>query len=175
MKQREIFKPLFASIVFALIVGGAIPYFGTTAVTVHATTCTDGVDNDEDGRIDYYGTTMAEPDPACVTKDSEEIKDDVKSTIIPCTDKCTFRDVFLLLNNIIDFIIKTLLMPVIVLMIMYTGFQYLMARGNPGQHAKLLSLIKHIIGGIVLILCAWLIVRVLMTTLGYSDGLLFFQ
>lgn len=175
MKQREIFKPLLSSILLAFIVVGATPFLNSTASRVHATTCTDGVDNDEDGRIDYYGTPTAEPDPSCVTKDNEEVRDDVKSTIIPCTDKCTFRDVFLLLNKIIDFIIKTLLMPVIVLMIMYTGFQYLMARGNPGQHAKLLSLIKHIIGGVVLILCAWLIVRVLMTMLGYSDGLLFFQ
>ncbi len=50
-----------------------------------------------------------------------------------------------------------------------------MARRSPRHHAKLLSLIKHIIGGVALILCAWLIVRVIMTTLGYSEGLLFFE
>lgn len=175
MKQPEIFKPLLASILLALLIVGAAPFFTTSNSRVYATTCNDSKDNDGDGKIDYYGTATAEPDPSCLTVESEELKDDVKSTIIPCTDKCGLSDVFKLINNIISFVIKTLLLPVIVLMIMYTGFQYLLARGNPGQHAKLLSLIKHIIGGVVLILCAWLIVRVIMTTLGYSDGLLFFE
>ncbi|HEY0979917.1 MAG TPA: pilin [Candidatus Paceibacterota bacterium] len=176
MKQREIYKPLLASILLAFVIVGATPFLNVIATPVFAVgNCADGIDNDGDGRIDLYGTASAEPDPSCLTAESTETKDDVKSTIIPCTDKCGLGDVFKLINNIISFVITTLLLPVIVLMIMYTGFQYLMARGNPGQHAKLLSLIKHIIGGVVLILCAWLIVRVLMTTLGYSDGLLFFD
>lgn len=175
MKQREIYKPLLASILLALVIVGAAPFWAQTQALAQSTTCTDGRDNDEDGKIDYYGTATAEPDPACLTAKSEETADDVKSTIIPCTDKCGLSDVFELINNIISFIITTLLLPVIVLMIMYVGFQYLMARGKPGQHAKLLSLIKHIVGGLALILCAWLIVRVIMTTLGYSEGLLFFD
>lgn len=175
MKQLEIFKPLLASIVLTFVIVGTIPFSAPTPALAQSTTCTDGIDNDRDGKIDYYGTTTAEPDPACLTAKSEETADSVNSKIIPCTDKCGLSDVFKLINNIITFIITTLLLPVIVLMIMYTGFQYLMARGNPGQHAKLLSLIKHIVGGLALILCAWLIVRVIMTTLGYSEGLLFFE
>lgn len=142
-----------------------------------ATTCTDGIDNNEDGRIDYYGGPNGEfPDPSCYRIDAEEVKDDVAvGSLVPCTDNCGFDDVFVLLNNVLKFIITTLLIPIFVIMIMYIGFKYLTSQGNPAMHLKFKKMLWHIFIGLVIILSAWLIVRTILTSLGYTDGLLFFD
>ncbi|MDB5188701.1 MAG: hypothetical protein JWM92_299 [Candidatus Nomurabacteria bacterium] len=95
--------------------------------------------------------------------------------LIPCDGPdCTFNSVLQLLNNIINFFFKTLLLPIFVVMVMYLGYTYLTAGGKPGQHAKLGSMAKHMVLGLVLMLCAWLIVHTILTILGYQDTLNFF-
>jgi|GEM_PF-3878082 len=157
--------------------------------------CNDGIDNQigdgkdygygvgkGDGKADHYGYDTiisngkgdgvidVEPDPSCFSETATEEKgDDVVSSIIPCTDKCTFTDVFRLLNNFITFFFKSLLVPIVVLMIMYAGFQYLTAEGNPSKKANLKKLIWNLIKGVLLILCSWLIVRTIMTTVLNED------
>ncbi|MBY0328726.1 hypothetical protein K2Q02_01385 [Patescibacteria group bacterium] len=141
------------------------------------TTCTNGLDDDGDGRIDYYGGPNGEaPDPSCFKVDAEEIADDVaKGALVPCTDKCGFDDVFKLLNNVLKFVITVLLIPIFVIMIMYIGFKYLTSQGNPAMHLKFKKMLWHMFLGVVIILTAWLIVRTILTSLGYADGLLFFD
>jgi hypothetical protein len=48
---------------------------------------------------------------------------------------------------------------------MYAGFKYITAEGNPSKIANLKKILGNIFLGIVLMLCAWLIVRTIMTTL----------
>lgn len=142
------------------------------------TECNDGKDNNTppDFKADQYGVYtkdangkiigFLEPDPSCFSPNATtEQKDDVASTIIPCTDKCTFSDVFRLLNNILTFFITVLMIPIFIMIIMYAGYKYLMAGANAGEKANLKKMFKNVVGGIILILCAWLIVRTIMTTL----------
>jgi len=149
----------------------------STTTTGAKTTCNNGIDDDKDGKIDYYGGPAGEePDPSCLTTSHQEVKDTVaKGSLVPCTDKCSFSDVFRLINTILTFVLTKLLLPLFVLLIMYTGFQYLMAQGKPGMHLKLKSLVVNIVKGVLLILLAWLIVRSLLALLGVTDGLLFFD
>ncbi len=146
--------------------------------------CQDCIDNDGDGRADYDGylggNTFVEPDPSCFTNSAKdglgpkgepvtEVKDDVVSSIIPCTDKCTFTSVFALLNNFLTFFIKTLLIPIFVAIIMYAGYKYMAAGANGGAKANVKKMLGNIVLGVVLILCSWLIVRTIMTTLLNDD------
>ena len=120
----------------------------------------DPVTGKGDGVIDM------EPDPSCFSPTSTEEKgDDVVSTIIPCTDKCTFTDVFRLLNNFLKFFITVLLIPLFIIIIMYAGFKYITAEGNPSKVANIKKMLWNILIGIIIVLCAWLIVRTIMTTL----------
>jgi hypothetical protein len=121
--------------------------------------CLDNQDNDGDGKADRYGLDKQindgkdyglgvnkgdgildlEPDPSCFSESAtQEVADDVVSSIIPCTDKCTLSDVFRLLNNIISFFFKTLLIPIFIIMLMYAGWQYLTAEGNPKRRRNTL-------------------------------------
>ncbi len=104
-----------------------------------------------------------------------EYNDSVSSQIIPCTDNCTVNDVFRLINNIIAFFFKVLLIPIFIALIMYVGFKYITAQGKPGQHAMLKNLVVHVVLGLILILSAWIIVRIILTTVGYTDSLLFLE
>lgn len=161
-----------------------------TTVSADPNQCKDGFDNQicdgkdygygvnkGDHKADHYGVDTVgpngkgdgvldtEPDPSCFSEAATtETGDDVVSTIIPCTDKCTLTDVFRLLNNVITFFFKVILIPIFVVMLMYAGYQYLTAEGNPGKKANLKKMIGNFVKGILLILCAWLIVRTIMTT-----------
>lgn len=149
----------------------------TVTTTVKIDQCHDGKDNDGDGRADQYGVDAdkdgvyeVEPDPSCFADTAEyETGDDVVSSIIPCTDKCSFRDVFVLLNNIISFFFKQLLIPIFVIIIIFAGVKYITAEGNPSKIANLRKILWNIFKGLLLILCAWLIVRTIMNTLLSDD------
>lgn len=127
--------------------------------------CCDGIDNDDpkDGRADFYGTKDMPSDPKCLYfTDTETETSPSKSDIIPCTDKCTLESVFILANNIIKFFFTKLLIPIFIVMLLYLAWQYFTSQGNINVHKKLLKQIKHLILGLLLILCAWLIVRTIL-------------
>ena len=48
---------------------------------------------------------------------------------------------------------------------MYAGFKYITAEGNPSKIANLKKILGNIVLGIVIMLCAWLIVRTIMNVL----------
>jgi hypothetical protein len=180
MNYPKIFTNIFASVFIAGILFSFVPIEYARALDQ----CHDGIDNDGDKRADQFGTGQYRPDPACFS-DTDKIdtsetsvtksKDSVLSTIIPCNNYCTFDDVFRLINNLIEFALKDLLIPLFVFMIMYAGYSYITAMGNESKIVKLKSLFMHMIGGLVLVLCSWLIVKGILYALGYTDGLLFFQ
>lgn len=131
-----------------------------------------GVDENNDGVLEL------EPDPSCTSESVaiEAADSPMSSTgLVPCTDKCTLRDVFQLINNLMSFFFKVLLMPLFVLMIMYAGFSYIKAQGNPGQHVKLMGMFKNMIFGLLIVLCSYLIVRVIITTMVKPEYLMFFK
>ena len=145
--------------------------------------CCNGIDDDSDGKADYYGTSSLPPDPKCLYVGDNESdicydKNGVEvpstsascvshsmSQIIPCTNKCTLEDVFTLINNIINFTFKYLLLPFIVLLFVYAGASYFMAINAPEKKVKLFKLLWRIVLGLVLILGAWLIVKTILLVL----------
>lgn len=164
------------------------------APTTTTNQCRDGVDNqigdgknygygigNGDHKADHFGVDTlingkgdgiidVEPDPACFSDSTTVEKgDDVVSSIIPCTDKCTFSDVFRLLNNFFKFFFTALLIPIFIIIVMYAGYKYLMAGANGGAKADVKKMFGNIVKGIILMLCSWLIVHTIMTTLLNDD------
>ncbi len=170
----------------------------TTVTTVITGTdqCTDKIDNQigdgkdyghgagmGDLKADRYGvdnpdgTLKYEPDPSCFTssaivEEADDLAVDANGkplSIIPCTNKCTFADAFRLINNFMTFFIKIILIPIFIIIIMYAGYKYLMAGANAGAKADIKKMLGNIVKGIIIILCAWLIVHTIMTTLLNDD------
>ena len=198
MTLRAISSLILVNLFVILLVGSISP----TAVSAQTQTeCNDGEDNqlakygdlndyglgkgNGDGKADFKGRDKnndgvleLEPDPSCTSESvvKETADAPMSSTgLVPCTDKCTLRDVFQLINNLMSFFFKVLLMPLFVLMIMYAGFSYIKAQGNPGQHVKLMGMFKNMIFGLLIVLCSYLIVRVIITTMVKPEYLMFFK
>lgn len=95
---------------------------------------------------------------------------------IPCDGaNCTLEDVFLLVNNIITFAITRLFFPIFIVAILYVGYTYLTASGDPKKVASVKKMAWHILLGILLVLGAWLIVKTTLDVIGAKDAGLFLE
>ncbi len=117
--------------------------------------------------------------PAASAGASQAVTGNKGMGLIPCdggaADPCDLNSVMQLANTLLAFFFKTLLLPLFVVMVVYLGYSYIAAQGKSGQHAKLGSMAKHMVLGVLLMLCAWVIVKTLIFALGYSDDLFFFS
>lgn len=195
MKRLATYSLLFGSI-FLLQVGAfspAVGYaqtgqcIGTVSVCDNlpivsgAPSCNDGKDNFNDGKADYCGVDCTgpagvpdgkldlEPDPSCKAPKDTEKEDLPAGELLSCYNYCTFSDVLKTINKFITFLITTLFVPTIILLFMLAGFKYLTAQGNPSKVANLKKMIINIVVGMLLVLCSWLIVKVLLTILVRDD------
>lgn len=175
-----------------IFLGGAFAYAQQQGIDTGCTgpelgECGDGIDNDGDGTADRCGAYSSDgrylpPDPMCIPTDAktktETPEKSTGSKIIPCSDKCTFKDVFELLNNVISFFFTAILIPIVFIVLIYTGFKYIKAQGKPGMLATLGNTFKNLALGIVIILCAWLVVRTILVMVisgDFGDVLMFFE
>jgi Type IV secretion system pilin len=92
------------------------------------------------------------------------------NSLVPCTDSCDFNSFLTLINNLINFMITTLFIPIVVLLFMYAGFKYITAQGNPAKRANLKKMVGNIVIGMILVLCSWLIVKTVLSVLLRDDA-----
>ncbi len=114
-----------------------------------------------------YGTGL--PSYASGLTQEQIAADKVGNGLVPCRDTCSFEDILQLANNLIVFLIKTLFIPIIIILFMYAGYKYITAGGNPSKVANLKKMIGHIIVGMLLVLCSWLIVKTVITILASDE------
>lgn len=160
------------------------------------TECCDGRDNQVgdgqdygygagkgDGKADFYGligvkdgkTIIYPADPSCIKPDTAVESADlpIAGTLIPCTNKCSFPDIIKIINNVLNFLITTVFLPIFILVFIYAGYQYLTARGNASKITSVKKMLMSVVIGLVIVLTAWLVVKVLFQTIGVDQGLLF--
>jgi hypothetical protein len=85
--------------------------------------------------------------------------------LVPCVDDCGFADLLTLINNVIEFLITKLFIPIVVLVFMYGGYQYIAAQGNPTKKANVKKMLLHLVVGMLFVLCSWLIVKTVLNIL----------
>ena len=107
--------------------------------------------------------------PALVLAEESDKTDDLgKGTfsLIPCAGPdCGLDDLVLAVQGFIDFLLVYLAPPVVVLLFLYAGWLYLTAGANTGQGGKAKNLIGAVIGGILIMLFAWLIIHFITDSL----------
>jgi len=93
--------------------------------------------------------------------------------LVPCgghgEPDCTFCHLFVMINNIVQFIIFRLVPVVAVLMLVIGGTIFFFAGAKPDllMHAK--GIITSTIIGLVIVFSAWVIVNTILTKLGIID------
>ncbi|USN95078.1 MAG: hypothetical protein H6791_01480 [Candidatus Nomurabacteria bacterium] len=88
---------------------------------------------------------------------------------------CNFEFVIGTMENVIDFLLFTIAMPLAALAFMYAGFLYLTAGSNPGNVSKAKKIFWNVLWGLVIALAAWLAIYTLMTMLGVDPELIYLE
>lgn len=101
------------------------------------------------------------------------------SGVVPCgkvvdvegkvVDKCEFKDFMKLLNNVIDFILKKMILPIAAILFAYAGLLLVTSGGGEGK-TKAKGIFWNAFIGLIIALAAWLIIHTLLAVLGYTDA-----
>ena len=87
----------------------------------------------------------------------------------PLYGNCTFSDLISAVKGISNFVVVNIALPFSVIIIIWAGFLYLRSGGNPGERAKANKMFVSLAWGIFWVLGAWLVVNLIITTLGTSS------
>ncbi len=81
---------------------------------------------------------------------------------------CEFKDVMTLINTIIKFILFDLVIPIAAVMFAYAGFKLVTSGGSSEARGQAKNIFSNAVFGLVIAAGAWLIVRTLLSVLGYN-------
>src|SRR3989338_1914141 len=94
---------------------------------------------------------------------------DDSTTIVPATP-CDFTAFMALINKVINFIFLQLAVHICAIMFFYAGFLMITAGGEAaGARTKAKTIFTNAVIGLALAAAAWLIIRTILSILGY-DG-----
>lgn len=85
------------------------------------------------------------------------------SGLIPCTNTCTFDDLIILAQNVVEFLIFKIAAPIAAVMFAYAGFLWVTNGGNESQISTAKSIFWAVFIGFVVALAAWLTVNMIVT------------
>lgn len=94
--------------------------------------------------------------------------------LVPCgtttnPEPCEFKHVMILVNTIIQFTLFVLVLPISAIMFAYSGFLFLTSGGESSQRTKAKKVFSSVAIGVIIAVAAWLIVKLLLSLLGF-DG-----
>ena len=88
------------------------------------------------------------------------------------TDPCNFDRLIDLVNNVINFILIDLVTPIFALIMVYVGYLYLSDMGSAENKGKAKKILIKSVAGFVIALAAWLVIKTILTTLGFIGPML---
>jgi len=99
--------------------------------------------------------------PVCNTGDINKVTGNY-------SNPCGFDAVMALVNNFINFILVKLATPLFALILVYVGWLYLSDMGSAENVTKSKTILKNAFIGFVIALAAWLIVKTILLSLGFT-------
>jgi len=88
------------------------------------------------------------------------------------SNPCNFNSLLELVNKFISYLLVYLATPIFALIIIYVAWLYLSDMGSSENIKKAKTIFKNAIIGYVIILSAWIIVKTILSSLGF-DGPMF--
>ena len=89
--------------------------------------------------------------------------------LVPCNGPdCEISDFFLMLAKIYNFLVFWIAGPLAILAITAGGIMIMVSAGNQTFYTKGRQILMISVIGLFLVFCSWLIVNVILTTLGYK-------
>jgi len=103
---------------------------------------------------------------AKITPDCGQVVDGV------IANPCDFNYLIELVNNVITFLLFTIATPLVALIVAYAGFIMIFNNGNSEKATKAKHIMTNVVIGYVVALAAWLIIKTIMVSLGYTGPML---
>lgn len=82
---------------------------------------------------------------------------------------CEFGHAMILIDKVIKFILFALVVPIAAIMFFYAGFKLVTSGGNTEARGQAKNIFSNTIIGLVIAVGAWLIIKTILSILGY-DG-----
>ncbi len=124
-------------------------------------TCNDGILNQDETGIDMGGV-CAKPDAPTKTGGP--------GVLVPCANNCEFKDLLTLVNNIINFLLKVIALPIAAIMFAYAGFLLVVSGGASEKRTKAKNIFINVAIGLIIAAAAWLIVHTILVVAGYQSS-----
>jgi hypothetical protein len=85
-------------------------------------------------------------------------------------DQCGFYDFLKLIDNVVDFMLFTLAVPIAAIMFAFAGFLMLFSGGDSGKRTRAKNIFLNVALGLIFAAAAWLIISTLLSIAGYNTG-----
>ena len=83
---------------------------------------------------------------------------------------CDFTYLLIMVNYVINFVFKYMVVPVAAILFAYAGFEMVTSGGSPEQKGKAVSVFKNVAIGLVIAAASWLIVSLILSILGFQGS-----
>ena len=83
---------------------------------------------------------------------------------------CGWNDFMALVNNIITFILRDMVIPIAAIMSAYAGFLMVGSAGSSESRTKAKKICTNAVIGLIIALVAWLVISLILVILGYKGG-----
>ena len=98
---------------------------------------------------------------------------DAGGLVPKCPDSgCGWKELMVLVNNVIKFLLFTVATPLVALIIAYAGWLYLSSGGSEENITKAKKILLNVVVGYIIGLAAWLIVRTIVLSIGVDPTML---
>ncbi len=119
-------------------------------------------------------TTNSSGSGTTVTTDSKKlIPCGTVANNTPCDGANGWGFLMTLINNVVNFILFRLLVPIAAIMFVYAGFELLTAGGETSKLTKAKKIFTNVVIGLIIAVAAWLIVHAVLAIVGYTDATYF--
>lgn len=96
-----------------------------------------------------------------------------KNADLTIKDPCDFNKFLELINNVINFVLFKLAIPIAAIVFMYGGYEMVTSGGNSSAKEKAKKILTNTILGLIFAGASFIIVKVVLTTLGYDGSWIF--
>ncbi len=83
---------------------------------------------------------------------------------------CGYNEIFDLINNVTNFLIFVIALPIAAIMFAYAGFLLAFSGIQPEARSKAKKIFGNVVFGFVLSVAAWLIIHTILSILGYNGS-----
>jgi uncharacterized membrane-anchored protein YitT (DUF2179 family) len=105
----------------------------------------------------------------CGTESTPLVTKDGVQTGGEIIEPCTFNHLLTMVNNVVDFVLFRLALPIAAILFAYAGFMLITSGGEVGKKKKALGVFWNVGLGLVIMAAAWLIINTILSILGF-DG-----